>query len=113
MDGLISFAHKNKMKVFFNDHPKPLNTTAGGSGSSDPSAVLAPAETAFRFDGLSSLMKRGLDFWWYDCHNRNHHSSLLTPLLPVLSLLLLTRAACPIAIAPYPTAACPHSPRQV
>ena len=63
VNGLFSFVHKNKMKIFFNDHPKPLNTTKGGSGSSDPSAVLAPAETAFRFNGLSSLMKRGLDFW--------------------------------------------------
>jgi hypothetical protein len=29
---------------------------------------LGPKETAFRWDGLTSLLARGLDFWWYDCH---------------------------------------------
>ena len=36
--------------------------------ASDPLVVLAPAEIAFRYEGQTSIMKRGLDFWWYDCH---------------------------------------------
>ena len=29
---------------------------------------MAPAEVLFRQHGLTSLMKQGLDFWWFDCH---------------------------------------------
>ena len=68
MDGFFSFAHKNQLRVFFNDHPKPLDVNASGSGSSAPEVVLAPAEIEFRWKGLTGMMARGLDYWWYDCH---------------------------------------------
>ena len=63
--GFFSFAHKNDLKVFFNDHPKPLSVNASGSGPSTATVVLDPAELAFRWNGTTSMMARGLDFWWY------------------------------------------------
>lgn len=52
----------------FNDHPKPLSF---GQNRSAPTVIppgegpLGPKETAFRWNGLTSLLSRGLDFWWY------------------------------------------------
>ena len=79
MDGFFSFNHKNNLKVFFNDHPKPVDVNSSGSGSSAPSIVLAPAEIEFRWKGLTDMMARGLDFWWYDCHWAWEEPSLSIP----------------------------------
>ena len=68
MDGFFDYVHKHSLKVFFNDHPKPLDVNTSGSGSSNADIVLSPAEIEFRWKGMTSLMERGLDFWWYDCH---------------------------------------------
>ncbi len=48
------FAHEHDLVVYMNDHPM-ANATQ-----------LSPQEIKFRYDGLTSLFDRGLDFWWYD-----------------------------------------------
>eukprot|EP01048_Picozoa_sp_COSAG05_P017933 COSAG05_NODE_2536_length_2932_cov_2.918814_1_plen_426_part_00 len=59
MAGFISAVHALNVSLFFNDHPM----------QPDPSfAELSPKEIQFRWDGLTSLMDQGLDFWWFDCH---------------------------------------------
>eukprot|EP01044_Picomonas_judraskeda_P013045 COSAG03_NODE_1931_length_3341_cov_3.248920_2_plen_372_part_01 len=71
LDGFFEWVHQQHIHIFFNDHPKPL---AFGQNRSAPPVIppgegpLGPKETAFRWDGLTSLLARGLDFWWYDCH---------------------------------------------
>ena len=53
--------------VFFNDHPKPLSYGENRSASAvipPGEGPLGPKETQFRWDGLTSLLARGLDFWW-------------------------------------------------
>jgi hypothetical protein len=55
----IRAAHDLNVSLFLNDHPM----------QPDPSyAELSPKELRFRWDGLTSLMDLGLDFWWFDCH---------------------------------------------
>ena len=58
-------AHVRHAKVMFNDHPEPRSTNA-----------LAAEELAFRFAGLSGLLEKGLDVWWFD---RNWSVALRTP----------------------------------
>ena len=77
---LASFAHSNGIRFFFNDHPKYLDTGNGtGSGSAIATEVLSPAEIAFRYNGQVSMMKKGLDFWWNDCHWKWENPSLEIP----------------------------------
>ena len=47
-------AHKRNVKVMFNDHPVPR------------AKALDPIELKFRWQGVTSLLDLGLDFWWYD-----------------------------------------------
>jgi hypothetical protein len=63
----FSEAHAAKVRVLFNDHPQPLDTNA---------PALDPKEVDFRFNGLSGLLKQGLDVWWYD---RNWWVALVPP----------------------------------
>ena len=59
--GFFDWAHQRNLTVFFNDHPMVP----------DPASEhyeTAPAEIAFRWDGLTKMMDMGLDFWWFDCH---------------------------------------------
>eukprot|EP00039_Didymoeca_costata_P001322 m.51572 g.51572 ORF g.51572 m.51572 type:complete len:1018 (+) comp10741_c0_seq1:186-3239(+) len=79
MDGFLDWVHQKKLHIFFNDHPKPLDSGTSGAGSSDPNVVLAPAEIEYRWKGLTSWMDRGLDFWWYDCHWAWFEPSLTLP----------------------------------
>jgi hypothetical protein len=77
LDGFFKWVHNHSLHVFFNDHPKPISY---GNQSHPPKAgdpnypipldemPLGVKETAFRWEGLTSLMARGLDYWWYDCH---------------------------------------------
>ena len=51
-----------KLRTYFNDHPFPVASRNGGG------LQTSPAEVAFRWEGLSSWMSRGLTFWWFD-HN--------------------------------------------
>lgn len=67
MPRFIQEAHAKDIKVLFNDHPQPLNTNVTG---------LDPTEMNFRFDGLATLLKEGLDVWWYD---RNWYVALVPP----------------------------------
>ena len=61
----FSEAHARHVRVMFNDHPEPRSTNA-----------LSAKELEFRFDGLSGLLDKGLDVWWYD---RNWGVALHTP----------------------------------
>jgi hypothetical protein len=60
-------AHAKHVRVLFNDHPEPLNTNVTG---------LNPKEMNYRFNGLSGLLRDGLDIWWYD---RNWWVALVPP----------------------------------
>ena len=52
----FSWLKSQKLRTYFNDHPFPVaNQTT-------------PKEVAFRFNGLSEWIGRGLTFWWFD-HN--------------------------------------------
>lgn len=51
--------------TMFNDHPEPQDSSA-----------FSPKEIGYRWDGLSGLIKEGLDIWWYD---RNWSKSLANP----------------------------------
>ena len=48
----VEFEHDHGLHVYLNDHPK------------DMAPETSPAEIAFRFAGLTSMLRRGLDFWW-------------------------------------------------
>ena len=63
----FSEAHAKNVQVLFNDHPEPLNTNA---------PALDAQELNFRFNGLSGLLRDGLDIWWYD---RNWWVALVPP----------------------------------
>lgn len=58
-------AHDLDARIMFNDHPEPQGH-----------AELDPEELQFRYDGLTSLLKLGLDLWWFD---RNWFTCLSEP----------------------------------
>lgn len=66
MARFLSLAHKKGVRVMFNDHPEPQYPTA-----------LDPRETEYRWNGLTDLLGRGLDVWWYD---RNWSTRLREPM---------------------------------
>lgn len=66
MKRFFDFAHAHGVEICFNDHPEPL----------DGKQVFDPEEIAYRESKLQSLMKMGLDIWWYD---RNWSSNLVSP----------------------------------
>eukprot|EP00929_Paragymnodinium_shiwhaense_P095026 TRINITY_DN55986_c0_g1_i1.p1 TRINITY_DN55986_c0_g1~~TRINITY_DN55986_c0_g1_i1.p1 ORF type:complete len:844 (-),score=64.29 TRINITY_DN55986_c0_g1_i1:10-2508(-) len=59
IEGYMAWLHERNISVFFNDHPMMLDTTY---------IEMSPKELQFRWDGLTSIMEKGLDFWWFDCH---------------------------------------------
>ncbi len=65
MPGFIRDAHAKGVKLMFNDHPEPQSDGA-----------LDEKELTYRWNGLTSLMKLGLDAWWYD---RNWSVSVKSP----------------------------------
>ncbi len=65
MPDFLKRAHEKNVKIMFNDHPEP-----------QAQGALDPAELQYRFDGLSNLMKEGVDVWWYD---RNWNVGLAQP----------------------------------
>jgi alpha-glucosidase (family GH31 glycosyl hydrolase) len=65
MPRFLQEAHKRQVRIMFNDHPEPQAKNA-----------LDPRELAYRWNGLTTLMKEGVDVWWYD---RNWGVSLASP----------------------------------
>ena len=51
---LFEYEHERGLKVYLNDHPHGFAPES------------SPFEVKFRYDGLASMLDRGLDFWWYD-----------------------------------------------
>ena len=66
MGRFLRAAHAKGVRVMFNDHPEPQTATA-----------LDPQETVYRWNGLTDLLRRGLDVWWYD---RNWSTRLREPM---------------------------------
>lgn len=50
---LFEHEHKLGLKVYFNDHPHGF------------APETSPFEIKYRYDGLTSILKKGLDYWWY------------------------------------------------
>ncbi len=67
MKKFFSDAHRENVSIMFNDHPEPMK---------DAQNVLSSKEIIFREEKLTSLLKSGLDYWWYD---RNWSVSLKSP----------------------------------
>lgn len=67
MKKFFSDAHEENISIMFNDHPEPRK---------DAENVLASKEIQFREEKLTSLLRLGLDYWWYD---RNWSVSLKSP----------------------------------
>jgi len=65
MERFVNQVHDNHVRLVFNDHPEAIGETA-----------LAPEELQYRYDNLTSLLKLGVDAWWYD---RNWHAHLKVP----------------------------------
>lgn len=57
-------AHDKGVSLVFNDHPEPTR------GSEN---LLDPFEMYYRTENLTKILKKGLDYWWYD---RNWWTSL-------------------------------------
>jgi len=70
MARFIAEAHKRNVRLMFNDHPEPIGT------------ALDPKEMQYRYDGLTSLLKLGMDVWWYD-RNWGTHIGTPVPGLPL------------------------------
>lgn len=66
MPAFLRAAHSKGVRTMFNDHPEPQAPTA-----------LDPQETVYRWNGLTDLMRQGLDVWWYD---RNWSTALHQPM---------------------------------
>lgn len=66
MKRFFEFAHSHGVDVAFNDHPEPK----------DGLNVFHSKEIAYRERNLQTLMKMGLDIWWYD---RNWSTRLISP----------------------------------
>ena len=63
----FEFLESKKLRTYFNDHPFPVaNQTS-------------PKEVAFRWNGLTEWMERGLTYWWFD---RNWGFSIPPPGIP-------------------------------
>jgi hypothetical protein len=66
MPAFLRAAHEKGVRTMFNDHPEPQAPTA-----------LDPQETVYRWNGLTDLLRQGLDVWWYD---RNWSTALHQPM---------------------------------
>jgi hypothetical protein len=58
----FQYLKDHKLRTYFNDHPYPVQDRGAGGGQT------SSEEVAFRWNGLSEWMGRGLTFWWFD-HN--------------------------------------------
>lgn len=57
MSNFLKKAHELGVGVIFNDHPEPTARTTN---------LLDASEVYFRNYNLKNLLKKGLDYWWYD-----------------------------------------------
>eukprot|EP00656_Telonema_subtile_P045294 TRINITY_DN5154_c0_g2_i1.p1 TRINITY_DN5154_c0_g2~~TRINITY_DN5154_c0_g2_i1.p1 ORF type:complete len:835 (-),score=119.33 TRINITY_DN5154_c0_g2_i1:273-2777(-) len=58
----FEYLKSHKLRTYFNDHPFPVaGRNAGGLQTS-------PEEIAFRWQGLTEWLLKGLTYWWFD-HN--------------------------------------------
>ena len=62
----INRAHDKHVRLMYNDHPEAQTQSA-----------LDPSEFRYRWNGLTSLFKEGIDVWWYD---RNWMTGLHEPM---------------------------------
>jgi len=68
----FQFLTHRGLRTYFNDHPFPVaGRNAGGLQTS-------PEEVAFRYQGLTEWMERGLTTWWFD---RNWAFSIPPPFI--------------------------------
>jgi hypothetical protein len=58
----FSYLKSKKLRTYFNDHPFPVASRGEGG------LQTSKEEIAFRWDGLSEYMRKGLTYWWFD-HN--------------------------------------------
>ncbi|MHB8637653.1 MAG: TIM-barrel domain-containing protein [Fimbriimonadaceae bacterium] len=65
MDRFLQEVHARHARTMFNDHPEPVGASA-----------LDPKEIQYRWDGLTGMLRRGVDVWWYD---RNWGTHIQTP----------------------------------
>ena len=65
LERFVRRAHKRHVRIMLNDHPEPQGPNA-----------LDPEELRFRRKGLTSLLEKGIDLWWFD---RNWHTHLHAP----------------------------------
>ncbi|MCR4561949.1 MAG: DUF5110 domain-containing protein [Bacilli bacterium] len=70
IENTMQFLHENRLVVYFNDHPEPTLT------NKIPNNVFASEEIKFRSDNLAAILRRGLDYWWYD---RNWWTGIISP----------------------------------
>ena len=70
MEGFLAAAEKAGVLILFNDHTHQTSLT-----------ITTPAELKWQCAGINSLMKIGLDGWWYD---RNWSYSIKSPYSDVL-----------------------------
>jgi len=54
MRGYLSWLASRKLHCYFNDHPESVRPQ------------MSPEEVRFRYNGLTSVMDIGLDYWWFD-----------------------------------------------
>jgi len=67
----FAYLRQEKLRTYFNDHPYPVaSRNAGGLQTSKE-------EVAFRWNGLSEWMGRGLTYWWFDVRERHWRAELL------------------------------------
>jgi len=61
IEKFIQRAHARHVRLLFNDHPEP-----------HVEGALDPQELQYRYEGLTSLLGKGADVWWYDRNWRVH-----------------------------------------
>jgi hypothetical protein len=67
MTRFLDFEHARGVRGYLNDHPckcnerQPRPQQCAGGKNPEPTS---PAEVQFRWDGLTAMLEKGIDFWW-------------------------------------------------
>eukprot|EP00937_MAST-01D_sp_MAST-1D-sp2_P004384 g4384.t1 len=64
--GWFDWLQAQGLRTYFNDHPFPFSYGHPFNGTC--AMQTSPEETAFRADGLTKWLERGLTFWWFDAN---------------------------------------------